>query len=148
MNNNIYLNEENYKRSNKKVKLFGDIIILLSIGLIVLGVFTHIQASNVQVPNMGEPNWFEASKTKSEINFRGTTMIMFGGFLSAVGCMVRFAIGNAREITAYNIQTMMPVAQEGIKTMVPTMVEVQREMTPVYGEMAKEISKGIKEGLR
>ena len=42
-----------------------------------------------------------------------------------------------REIIAFQTQQVMPVAQEGMEKMAPTM-----------GNVAKEISKGIKEGLK
>ena len=56
-----------------------------------------------------------------------------------------------REMLAFGLQQVMPVAQEGIEKIAPTMTKVGKEMVkgmaPAYGEMAKEISKGIKEGL-
>lgn len=42
-----------------------------------------------------------------------------------------------REITAFQVQQVMPVAQEGIEKMSPTM-----------GNAAKEIAKGVKEGMK
>lgn len=42
-----------------------------------------------------------------------------------------------REITAFQVQQVMPVAQEGIEKMSPTM-----------GNAAKEITKGVKEGMK
>ena len=57
-----------------------------------------------------------------------------------------------RNIMAYTMQQTMPVAQEGIEKMAPTIgkagASIAKEMAPVYGEIAKEIGKGIKEGMK
>lgn len=80
---------------------------------------------------------------------------MFGGFVILVSCMIGGIIymsTRRREVLAYGLQSVMPVAQEGLEKMAPTAAkvgkEVMKEMAPAYGEMAKEISKGIKEGLK
>jgi len=80
---------------------------------------------------------------------------MFGGFIIVASCMISFSIymiTKRREITAFTLQQVMPVAQEGMEKMAPTIGKVGKtigkEMAPVYGEVAKEISKGIKEGLK
>lgn len=60
-------------------------------------------------------------------------------------------ITKRREITAFTMQQVMPVAQEGIEKMTPTMTnaakEMAEQMAPTIGNVAKEIAKGIKEGL-
>ncbi len=53
----------------------------------------------------------------------------------AIGLMLIF-MSKRREIAAFQAQQVMPVAKEGIEKMAPT-----------AGVVAKEISKGIKEGL-
>ena len=57
-----------------------------------------------------------------------------------------------RNILAYSVQQTMPVAQEGIEKIAPTIgkarATIVKEMAPVYGEIAKEIGKGIKEGMK
>ena len=69
---------------------------------------------------------------------------MIGGFV--------FTISKRREMMAFSMQQVMPVAQEGMEKMEPTLSKVgsrmMKNMAPAYGEMAKEISKGIKEGLK
>lgn len=162
MKNNVYLNEDNYKRINKKIKLAGTIVIFIAISLIVIGLIIKISSMGVQVPDMGSENWFEMETTKSSMSFGGIGLIMFGVWLSFVGCIIRFFIGNRREIMAYGVQTTMPIAQEGmkvmapvvaetgatiIKTMAPVMKDVAVEMSPAYSEIAKGIAQGIKEGL-
>lgn len=64
---------------------------------------------------------------------------MIGAFIiiaSFMGAGFIFFISRGREIAAFTTQQVMPVAQEGIDTMAPTV-----------GNAAKEIAKGIKEGL-
>lgn len=151
MNNNMYLNEENYKRINKKIKTVGSIIMIVALVMIAIGFILKIGNMGVQVPPMGSDNWFEASKAKSSMDFHATSLLMFGVWLEFVGCIIRFFVGNRREIMAYNIQTTMPIAQEGIQTIAPTIAEtgatVMKTMAPAYGEVAKNIAQGIKEGL-
>lgn len=79
---------------------------------------------------------------------------MIGGFIIIASCMIAGSIymtTRQREILAFHAQQVMPVAQEGIEKMAPTIgktgASIAKEMAPAYGEMAKEISKGIKEGL-
>ncbi len=79
---------------------------------------------------------------------------IFGAFVIIASCMfgfVTFMISKRREMMAFSLQQVMPVAQEGLEKMEPTLSKVgsrmMKNMAPAYGEMAKEISKGIKEGL-
>lgn len=62
-----------------------------------------------------------------------------GGFIIVLSCIISFAIfmfAKKREITAFTVQQTMPLVQEGIE-----------KVTPTIGNAAKEISKGIKEGI-
>ena len=162
MKNNVYLNEQNYERVNKKIKMVGTMIMLAALGLIILGFVLKVGSMGIDVPAMGSENWFEMETYRSKMSFGGTGLIMFGVWLEFVGCIVRYAVGNRREIMAYNVQTTMPIAQEGIRTMAPTIAEagvtmmktmapamkdVAVEMAPAYSEVAKGIAQGIKEGL-
>ena len=64
---------------------------------------------------------------------------MIGGFIVFVTFIVSgsiYATANGREINAFYAQQQIPVAQEGIE-----------KMSPSVGNAAKEIAKGIKEGL-
>lgn len=92
-------------------------------------------------------SWFESTTqsmgAKSEARSAqmgrqtlGLFMLLPGIFITIVGCMIRFAVGNQRNIMAYQTQQVMPIAQEKIEKMAPSM-----------GTAAKEIAKGIKEGL-
>lgn len=80
---------------------------------------------------------------------------MFGAFIIIASCMISgsvYMMTKRRELLAFSMQQVMPVAKEGIETIAPTMSkvgkEVMEEMAPAYGEMAKEIAKGIKEGIK
>ena len=80
---------------------------------------------------------------------------IIGGFIIIASCMFAGSIymtTKQREILAFHAQQVMPVAQEGIEKMAPTIgktgASITKEMAPAYGEIAKEISKGIKEGLK
>ena len=72
-------------------------------------------------------------------DFEYIPFYMFGGFIIFFFCVIAgsiYSIAKGREITAFSAQQVMPVAQEGIE-----------KMAPSVGNVAKEIAKGIKEGL-
>ena len=80
---------------------------------------------------------------------------MLGAFIIIATCMISFAIfmvTKRREMLAFGLQQVMPVAKEGMEEIAPTIgkvgSEIAKNMAPAYGEIAKEISKGIKEGLK
>lgn len=82
-------------------------------------------------------------------------LFILGTFIIIATCMIFASITmvtKRREIAAFGAQQMMPIAQEGMEKMSPTIGkvggEIAKNMVPVYGEIAKEISKGIKEGLK
>lgn len=65
--------------------------------------------------------------------------IVIGAFVTFASFIVRFmffSITHRREIMAYSAQQMMPIAEEGVEKMAPTV-----------GRVAKEVAKGIKDGL-
>ena len=105
----------------------------------------------------------EYCKIKAQIHDANSSSsngrIMFSLVPSLMILMPCLAIGGMliltskrRNITAYYMQQTIPVAQEGIEKMAPTIGKVSssdaKEMAPVYGEIAKEIGKGIKEGMK
>ena len=106
---------------------------------------------------------FEESKLKDE-NFtvyydiavakNYNFLSVIAGVIILVSCIISFSvymISKRREITAFTVQQVMPVAQESMEAIAPTVTkvgkEMLKEMAPLYGEVAKEISKGIKEGM-
>lgn len=118
-----YLNEEKFQKANNKVKWGGRIAILIGISMILIGIFV------IKVPSMGEAGWFESESTRMFLIFPGI-------FITIVGCMIRFIVANQRNILAYQAQQVRPVVEEGIE-----------KMAPSARVAAKEITKGIKEGL-
>ena len=101
-------------------------------------------------------------ESKEKINKIGTILLLVGGVMLIFGFVMAFAfhklgmfifaviglafvgfggqaklLGHGREITAYMAQSHMPVAKEGME-----------KMAPSAGVAAKEIAKGIKEGLK
>ena len=46
------------------------------------------------------------------------------------------------------MQSVLPVAEETIEKVTPTIKKVGEELSPLYGTIAKEITKGIKEGIK
>ena len=109
---------------------------IIGLCLVVIGIFVLISASQMEIPKMWASNWFEARRAQSDRETLGAFMLMPGIFITIVGCMIRFVIGNQRQISAYMTQEQMPIAQEGIEKMAPSM-----------GTAAREIAKGIKEGM-
>ena len=84
-----------------------------------------------------------------------TPFYMIGAFVILTSCMISFSIfmiTKRREMAAFGMQQIMPLAKEGIEQMAPTVGKagktIVKEMAPMYGEIAKEISKGIKEGMK
>ena len=80
---------------------------------------------------------------------------MIGGFILIASIMISgsiYMMTKRREIAAFSVQQMMPIAQEGIEKIAPSVgkagASIAKEMAPTYGQIAKEISKGIKEGLK
>ena len=138
-----YLTEEKYNQSNNKVKKVGKVLIIIGLILLSIGVILIISG----FLGFGSQITSGFENGQNGINpggiFSGIGLFALGGFLTTpglfltmIGLMLRFLIGNRREISAYTTQQIMPIAQEGINKMAPTI-----------GNAAKEITKGIKEGL-
>lgn len=73
-------------------------------------------------------------------NFHNIPLYMFGGFIIIASFMmfsVIYSGAKTREITAYHLQQKMPIQKEYME-----------KMAPSVGNTAKEIAKGIKEGLK
>jgi len=148
MDKKEFLNEEEYQKNNQKVKKIGNVIIVIGLVLLVVGIILSIvgimgfenQFSNAF--EMGQEG-IDPSKMFSGIGGLaiGGFIAMPGIFITIVGLIVRFLIGNRREIKSYTIQQTMPVTQEVMDKMAPTIGKAG-------GEIAKGISKGIKEGLK
>lgn len=158
-----YLNEENYQRSNKKLKTVGKILLIIGIIIMVISfimiVLSFMGFGNTAVSSIGNESFSTGAMQKTAGGMLGSFgLFALGGFMSttgfgltAVGGIIMF-MAHRREITAYTTQQVMPIAQEGMEKMAPTIGkvggEIAKEMAPAYGDIAREISKGIKEGLK
>lgn len=91
----------------------------------------------------------EIDKVETKINELETSMnedtswlvvfYILGGFIVVVTFIISgiiYTTANSREINAFYVQQQIPIAQEGIE-----------KMAPSVGKVAKEIAKGIKEGI-
>ena len=143
MQNEKYLSEEKYQQNNKKVKVIGNVLIIVGLILLIGGFILTISSFlgfGSQITNgmeMGQEGINPGGIFSSFGGFAiGGFMIVPGLFLTGIGFMVRFLIGNRREITAYTTQQVMPIAKEGIE-----------EIAPTIGNAVGEIAKGIKKGL-
>lgn len=151
MENKEYLSEEKYQQTNAKVKKIGKILLIVGIVILVIGFFMLIFG----FLGMGSTitGGIESFETEG-INISQTTKSVFGNFglfalsgvmnvvgLSLIGVgVILMVVAHRREIKAYTIQQVMPVAQEGIDKMAPTIGKAA-------GGIAEEIAKGIKQGM-
>ncbi len=131
---NKYLNEEQYQKANRKIKIAGTIVIVLGLALLGFGIYTLIMSNKIVEPSMTSSNWFSVSSSKMKMQSMGMFMVIPSIFVIIVGCMIRFVIPNQRQIMAYKLQQMIPLTKEGVE-----------EMTPTMKKVAKEITKGIKD---
>jgi hypothetical protein len=151
MINNKYLNENNYQKLEKGLKIWAIIFILLGIVVLGLGIYQIIKANNMNIPQMSDSNWFEASEKQNQIKFLGIVLCMFGVFITfGIGGTI-LTIAYRRKIMAFQVEQTMPIAKEGIMDIAPTIGAASsialKEVSPAYGQVAKEITKGIKEEL-
>lgn len=94
---------------------------------------------------------FDSSKINGGILFTIVPSLMILMPCLGIGAML-ILTSKRREIAAFSVQQVMPIAKEGIDEMTPTVgkaaKDIINEMTPIYGNVAKEIAKGIKEGMK
>lgn len=122
MEENKYLNEKKYQKIKKTLITIGCISIVIAVTLLVLALTKN-------VPEMGQDDWFEAGESRM--------FMLFGAFVFGIIIpMATFMTAFARDINAFNAQSTIPVAKEAVN-----------EMAPTAGNVAKEITKGVKEGL-
>lgn len=147
-----YLNEERYQKTKKTIAFTALIVLLVGIiiggGLIGLGFSNRnsIDVTSIRTQQTAEfrKNGFSAKYYELDAQLdkaeSATPLFMIGGFIIIASCMISgsiFISTKRREILAYHAQQIRPVAQEGIE-----------KMAPSAAVAAKEIAKGIKEGLK
>lgn len=129
MNNNEYLNEEKYQKTNKKVNKAG--LVLLIIGIIILVIALILIIS-------GFISFGTSGSMSSFISFAiGGFMLVFGVAISGAGGNL-LLMSHRREINAYVAQQGMPIAKESIEQITPT-------ISKSVGTIAKEIKNGLKD---
>lgn len=123
MNQKQYLSEERYQKVNKVFKTFYLILAIIGVGMIVGGIILLVKNNSVDYVNMEKIIAF--------------ILLIVGIALTILSLGDLFRHAFTRDITAYYAQQQMPLAQEGIE-----------KMAPSVGVAAKEIAKGIKEGIK
>lgn len=146
-----YLNEERYQKTKRKFITLA--LVVLLIGLISGGLLIKLGITRSNEANLNElraqktaesrSNGFSARYYELDNKINRVEMAplfyILGGFIVITTSMISgsiYVFTKRREITAFTAQQVMPVAKEGID-----------EMAPTVGSAAKEVAKGIKEGL-
>ena len=147
-----YLNEERYQKAKKTISFIALIVLLVGIiiggGLIGLGFSNRnsIDVTSIRTQKTAEfqKNGFSAKYYELDAQLNkaesATPLFMIGGFIIVASCLISgsiFISTKRRELLAYHAQQIRPVAQEGVE-----------KMAPSVGVAAKEIAKGVKEGLK
>lgn len=148
-----YLNEERYQKTNKGIKVVGIIIMLIGLALLGVGIYRLATAPSISVTNI-QDNMSNMAKRSSAM-----FILIPGIFLTILGGIIGFVLGNQRNIMAYQVQSMMPIMQESMEQMTPAVSKMMDDLTPAaqrraeamapsMGVVAEEIARGIKEGLK
>lgn len=148
---NEYLSEEKYQKIKNKLTVFAYIIfiivILVGIILITNGISRSKSVNKAeleaQIKKEFHRNGFSQTYYKLEDKldysenaiffYIGGTVVIFIGTVISISLLIT---AKDREITAFKTQQMMPIAQEGIN-----------KISPNLGNAAKEIVKGVKDGM-
>ncbi len=129
-----YLNEEQYLKQSRRLNIVSWI-------MITLGVLGFIGGGILLFGNF--------------LPFRMMGLVGFGwvlcGALAGFG-MILHMHANRRRLTAYMMQSQIPVAKEALQEMAPAAAEAARDIiediSPALGRAAEEISEGISEGMK
>ena len=151
MENKECLNEEQYQKSNIKVKKIGKILLVIGIVILIVGILfmilggTGIGNTIANTKNTASNNIGGMQQTSSIFGNFG--LFALGGFMDTIGFGlivaggIAISVSHRREITAYAVQQTMPIAKEGIEKITPTIGDAA-------GTIAQSVTKGIKEGLK
>lgn len=121
MNNKEYLTEEKYEKMNKTFKTLYLTLLIIGIILFIVGIILLVLNKDSNIINI----------------IVGLCLIIFGIGLSALSIRDFIRHAYTRDIISYYQQQQMPIAKESIE-----------KMAPSVGVAAKEISKGVKDGLK
>ena len=159
MSTGEYLNEEKYQKNKRALVTASVIIAIIGVlvggGLIAGGIIKNSSVSQVDtsMPTYSmNMDFNEAVKQDNawinEVGKRNDEQMaafgMIGGgvfilFTSLIAAGFILFVAKRREIMAFQVQQVAPVAKEGIEKATPV-------VSKAAGSIAKEISKGIKEG--
>ena len=147
-----YLNEERYKKTKRTISLIAFMVLLAGViigsGLIGFGssIKNSVNVTSVKAEIDAEfkkkgfsEKYYELEAQLEKVS-SGKVLCFTGIFVMVVSLFVSgtiFISTKQRELLAYHIQQIRPVAKEGIE-----------KMAPSAGVAAKEIAKGVKEGLK
>lgn len=84
-------------------------------------------------------------------DFQSTSSIIIGGFICFATVIISFAVfmvAKGRNIAAFGIQQGLPLLEESTEKITPIINKGVENLAPSVGHVAKEITKGIKEGLK
>ena len=171
-----YLNEERYQKNKKTLIVIAVAILILGLliggGLITGGIIKKNNAAQIDdsMPTYslessfadvtaGSSRWINAVSQKSDEDFAASVMIGIGIFItiaSVMGSASIITFAKRREIMAFKLQQVAPVAKEGIEKAAPVIGNATGEMAkaagPGVGEaiggITKEVAKGVNKGLK
>lgn len=141
MENTNLLDEQKYQENAKKLKRIGKTILIIGIIIFIVGIVMtfvgFLGFGSSAIDNMNSDVEVQARSA-----FGNFGLFAIGGFvdtlgfgLIGIGAIITF-VAHRREITAFTAQQVIPVAGEAAEKIAPTV-----------GKVAKDITKGIKEGL-
>lgn len=99
---------------------------------------SNLESEEFQLNNANYTVYYDKAIAKNYI-----FLCLIGGGIIVMGSFIAlgvYIIAKRREITAFQTQQVMPIAQEGIEKMAPTIGNAA-------GEIAKGITTGIKDGI-
>jgi len=151
MKRNEYLNEEKYQKTVKKLQKIS--LLVLIVGFIIGGLLLYkgittekIDKNALKIQQNEEFKLNGLSKKYYELSDKihkddsKYVFISLGAMIliiSSMTSLVLYTTSKQREINAFYAQQQMPLAQEGLE-----------KIAPAAGKAAKEITKGVKEGLK
>lgn len=121
MENKEYLNEKDYQEKTKKLRKIGLGLIVAGAPMFALFLVNFVAMGALPV---------ELSAVSGILGVFGFPILFFGLYF-------RYILPNQRKFSSYMIQQQMPVAKETAEKIAPT-----------AGVVAKEITKGVKDGLK
>lgn len=89
-------------------------------------------------------------KNDSTSSIKNTEFYIFGAIAIIFSLIISgsiYAFAKRRELMAFGMQQMMPLVEEGVEKITPIAGGAMDTLAPHVGNMAKEVARGIKEGI-